>query len=262
MLNPYVMKKYGGLLALGFAPVIAFMSGMIFYGDVWLSVAMAGGTFIVFLPLCVMLLRDPFRQLVEGKGLLVVNLDSTGNMTPVICGLQQPYVKGKMLNQEFEDVYDQNTVFRWSHAEKGQYIEVDGVLYIKMNSREFNKHRFGMMNFPTLVYNAQIKSCIDKDFLSEKEKSAMAEHTTLYLNRKMEELTTALRDFGRHIIDLLRPKGQGSSMIWVILGIVVLGIIAYTIYYFVSGSGGDPVAQYQATGEALKAGQILIPSGA
>jgi len=262
-MNIFTIKKYLALILLGFMPTVAFMIGEIFYGSVWISMAVFFGTFLVFLPLSVLLLKNPFNGLVEGQGLLVVNLDSTGNMTPVLCSLQQPYVKGKMLNQEFEDVYDQNTVFRWCYPEKGAYVEMDGIIYVKMDTKQFNKHRFGMFNFPTLVYNAQIKSCIDKDFLSEIEKSAMAEHTTLYLNRKMEELTSVLRDFSRGVIDLLKPKGAMGSAIWIILGVLAVGAIGYVIYTYTGNTAttADPTQMYQASANAIQNGQVanIIP---
>ena len=227
MLNPFVIKKYVALLVCGFLPILGYAIGLMYWK--FIGALLVGlGCLLLSIILSVLLLKDPFRIMVEGKGLLVLDLNSTGIIQPFIMKVHQPYVEGKIFGEKVNDVYDRDTVVQLAEPiQSGNaHITKEGI-DIKLTQDEFNKLRFGLYHYPTLIYNGQIKSLITKDFLSEQEKKSFAEHGILYLNRKMEELTSIVRDFGRYIVELTKPKSSifQSKWFWIIL-IVGIGLIA------------------------------------
>ena len=95
MMNPFKIKKWGALLFVGFFTTICFFIGIRFYNfQIALGTMMAG--LLTSVLLGNLLLKNPFTSMLEGKGLLVLNLDSTGIIRPSIIGLDSPYIKGKM----------------------------------------------------------------------------------------------------------------------------------------------------------------------
>lgn len=104
-----------------------------------------------------------------------------------------------------------------------------------------------MFHFPLLIYNSQIKSLITKEWLSEKEKDTLSEHSVLYQNIKLKDLTSVTRDFSRYIVELTKPvqgilKGKWG---WIILigALVLLALLFGKPIYNAVISGGGTLAQ-------------------
>lgn len=243
-LNVFVIKKYAALIMAAFLPVLAYTIGMVFYGF-WIGFGLLVVMMIFSILLSNKLLANPFSAMVEGKGLLCLNIDSTGIIKPFILKVLQPYVAGKLGNTPINDVYNRSTVLSMANPVKEGTIqeENEGGVTLRIDQEKFNQSRFGLYHYPTLIYNGQLKSLVTKDFLSEKEKSGFAEHGILYLNRKMEELTGVLRDFGRYVVELTKPKGSIFQNKWfwivVVVAVVILALlVAPTIIKQIGGMGG------------------------
>lgn len=163
--------------------------------------------------------------MIEGKGILALNIDSTGIIRPFIVRVASPYVRGFLNKKPVHDVFDRNTVMQLSQPMKNETAAVrsnDGGLTIKLDSDLYNEGRFALFQYPVIIYNEQIRSIITKDFLATQEKDTFAEHGVLYLNRKMEELTSVVRDFGRHVVESLRPRQDWYKSKWVWIAIIVM----------------------------------------
>lgn len=227
-----------------FIPTLAYTIGNVFYGF-WIGLGLLV-LFIVFsIIISKVLLKNPFSDMLEGKGLLCLNIDSTGILKPFILKVHQPYVKGFIGKTPVNDIYNRSAVISLANPQKlGKATEkTEGGLHIDISQEEFNQARFGLYHYPALIYNGQLKSLVTKDYLSEKEKSGFAEHGILYLNRKMEELTGILRDFGRYVVELTKPKGSIFQNKWfwiVVVGLVILLALLFapTIIKQFSGMGG------------------------
>ena len=226
MLNTFVIKKYAALIMAAFIPTMAFTIGNVFYGF-WQGLGALTLFIILSVVIANLLLKNPFTSMLEGKGLLCLNIDSTGIIKPFILKVIQPYVAGKLGNDSVNDVYNRSTVYSMANpVEEGTATEEkEGGITVRIDQEKFNQSRFGLYHYPTLIYNGQLKSLVTKDFLSEKEKSGFAEHGILYLNRKMEELTGVLRDFGRYVVELTKPKLGLLQNKWfwiIIIGLLIL----------------------------------------
>jgi hypothetical protein len=107
-----------------------------------------------------------------------------------------------------------------------------------------------------LLYNEQIGAFITKEFLSNIEKDTFAEHTVLYLNRIMEELTSVMRDFARYVIESLKPKGSifGSKWFWIIIlivGLILAGLLAPSLIKSIKGMMGTATQTVNPDGTVL-----------
>lgn len=250
MINVYVIKKYATLMMCGFIPVLMFVLGDILKGFIW-----GIGLFFMGMLLTVvagnLLLRNPFSNFLEGKGLLVANLDSTGIVPFFNIKLERPHLRGEFYKQSIEDTFDREAVFNMIPPEGKQGVGIytqDGGMLIKLNNQEYNKGRMVTMQYPLLIWNDQIKSLITKDFLSDQEKHAFAEHQSLHLNQQMNSLTSVTRDFARYVVEQLKPlkkffSGGAGGVIAIVLIVIVIIVLAVLfgpkiIALFNGGGGG------------------------
>jgi hypothetical protein len=225
MINMFLFKKWAALILNGFLPMVSFGICLFFFGFWW---GLAIGT-VILLGTCFLsaaFLANPFTKMVEGKGILVLPVSSTGVIRPFIVKAQAPYIVAK----NFKDIFNRSAIHNLAAPQEAATpYETDkqGGLIIKLTDEELNRGRFALYHYPVLLWNEQIKSVLTKDFLSGLEKESFAEHGVLYLNRLMEDLTSSVRDFGRYIVELTKPKEGGflKNWGWLII-IIALAILA------------------------------------
>lgn len=236
LFNPFILKKWAALLFAGLFSTIGFAVGLIFYGFWW-------GIGIMFITLLVgavagnLLLKNPFSAMLEGKGILTLNIDSTGVIRPFVVGVAPPYINGKLGNKGISDIFDRATVnnlappkvVKLDSDNKAERKE-DGGIHIDISEKQYNEGRFAFFHYPTLIYNQQIDTIVTKDFIADKEKDTFAEHGVLFLNRKMEELTSVVRDFGRYVVEMTKPKDKWFQSKWVWIIVVILVIILIIMF--------------------------------
>lgn len=107
--NPFVMKRVVASVVPGLLCCVLFYVGLVGYGLVGGVGFMFGGLVLGWL-LCLVLLKNPFSSMLEGKGILVLNVDSTGVIRPFIVGVQSPFIEGKLGNRRVRDSFDRNAV--------------------------------------------------------------------------------------------------------------------------------------------------------
>lgn len=228
-INLIKVKNYAALIMTGVIPVMFFAISNILYGFLYSIAFMLVGLLIGVIIGKVML-KNTFTAMLEGKGIIVINIDSTGIMQPFLVAVESPLIKGKIGNKSVNDVFDRDSVYNLAApqvAEKKATPKDDGGISIDIDGKELNKGRFALFHFPCLIYNQQLGSILTKDFLSNQEKEAFAEHTAIYLNRKMEELTTAMRDFGRYVIETLKPAKSifQNKFFWIVIAVAIFILI-------------------------------------
>lgn len=234
-LNVFKMKKWAGLLLIGFLSTMSYMIGSIYY-DFLLALVCFGAGLVVSVMLASVLISNPFQKMLEGQGILCLNIDSTGIIRPFVVAVKPPYISGKIGKNKVSDVFNRSTVFSIAGPEKmGKMERIKegdkmGGFNISISYDEYNEARFGMFHYPVIIYNQQIKSLITKDFLSSVEKDTFAEHGVLYLNRKVEELSSAVRDFGRYVVETLKPASSWYQSKWFI--IVIVGLLVLILAMF------------------------------
>lgn len=230
--NVFLVRKYSALFLSSVFGAVLYVVGDVFYG-LWGGVGFFFGGVLLSVLLGNLLLRNPFSKMLEGKGILSLNIDSTGIIVPFLLNVKSPYILGKLKGREVSDVFDRSAVFNLAppiDSKENVAKHSEGKLVLEVSEREYNKGRFGFFHFPVILWNEQINSLITKDWLSTQEKDAFAEHGVLYLNRKMEELTSEVRDFGRYVVETLKPKSSFLASKW--LWIIVVGLVVVLLVLF------------------------------
>lgn len=261
MINIFKIKKVAALVLNGLLPAIIFFIMLRFYNFLYAIIGLLIGVLMSYL-ISNAMLKNPFTSLLEGKGILAINFDSTGVLRPFIMRLQAPYMKGIFKGRKINDVWDREATFNLAAPLKVGTAKVekkDGKEFFKLvlNEEEYNKGRFALYHYPVILWNEQTNSLLTKDFFSEKEKNAFAEHGVLYLNRKVEELTTSMLNFGRYVVEQLKPKTSlfANKWTWIIIAVVIIILIALfapSIINTIKGTAGTGAnAIKQATGGAI-----------
>lgn len=228
MINPFKIKRIAALMLSPLFTVIAFFIGLRFYNFVIALIIMLVALIISYF-IGSLLLKNPFRSMLEGKGLLAFVIDSTGIIRPFNVGLKDPYIVGKVAGKDIQDIFDRDTVLQLAPPRKNSTalkVNQDGGITITLDENNYNKARFALFHYPVLIWNNQLKQIVTKDFFSSAEKDAWAEHGVLYLNKQLEDLNRYLLNFGRYIVENLKPKGSFLSNRWVLIILFVfLGVL-------------------------------------
>lgn len=262
--NVNSFKKWLGLALPPTITGLSVLISVVAFRSIWISI----GTFILMTMISILLgniiLRNPFSQLLEGQGILTIDINSTGIMNLFISTIRKPYIENE--KESMTDIFDRETVFNLNppvHTEPLQMQE-DGSLSLKLTKEDFNRAKFGMMQYPVLIWNSQIKSLLTKDFLSEQEKVSFSEHSIIYQNQKLHELTNVVRDFARHVVEQLNPHKSTSlfqnKWFWIIIvifGIIALALFLPSIIGTIKGGASQVVAA--AAPPASTSGQLITP---
>lgn len=264
MINGFVMKKWAALLMTGLFPAIGFATGIKVTGNYLIGLAVMFVFLVLTSPIANIMLKNPFSMMLEGKGILAMDLTSTGIIRPFILGVDNPYIKGKVGKDVIEDVFNRNTIANIKPPKAGKTIKMEnGKIAFELDQDEFNNARMGMLQYPVILYNSIIKSVITKEMLSDKEKNTFAEHQLIYLNHKNQELSSHIRDFGRAVVEHLRPKQSiwSSWITWVVIGIIVFVLGALFLPLILDAiqgfSGSAPVRAVQSAAGA--GGGAVVP---
>jgi hypothetical protein len=229
MFNPFVLKKNAGIALASVLTPLLFSIGMVYY-NLWVGIGMMMAGLLANFFIVGKLIDNPFRQMLEGKGIMAIKWDSTGVMQPFVVGLQNPFIKGMLdKNTPVNDVFDRDLTGNLAEpvsVKANTWEQDENGIMINISKEEYNKARFAMFHYPVLLWNDQLKSFITKDQLSEKEKDTFAEHGILYAVRLIQDIGADIKNFSRAVVDTTQKKGGkiGSIMIWII-AIIIIGVI-------------------------------------
>jgi hypothetical protein len=263
MINRFVIQRWIALSLMAFLPIIGFYAGLLFLGLLW-AFSIWAMTALFCYALATLLLKNPFTKMLEAKGLLLITLDSTGSMQPFNVGLDantRQHVLGRVYKKIVSGVFDRNTIFDLStpqdatmRLENNKSGEEEYVI-CRIPKKDVNKNRMQFTTAPVFLYNTQLATFYTKDWFGDQERYMYANHLLLYLNKKMEELTSLIRDFARYIAEQLKPKStfQLGSTFWIWLIIIFLAIVGlYFAWPYIADAFGTATAN----------GKDIIPSGA
>lgn len=263
MLNPFIIKENAVLILAPMFGVIGYIIGNL-YGGFWAGMIGLAVMVLVVVLAGKALLANPFTSMLKGKGVLALDINSTGVIRPFILGVKLPYVQGKVNGRFFRSMWNRKLVQNMATpVTAGEAVkdEEKGGLVIKLSEKEYNKSRFAMYHYPVILYNEAVGETITKDFLSENEGKVFATHNVMYLNKLVQDLTSNVRDFGRYIAEQLQPKKSiwASKWTWVVMviGLVVLALLfAPKILEVLGGGTGGAISNAVST--ATQAGANTI----
>jgi len=247
MINMNVVKKYTGLVLVGFSPVVLYniflMSG---WGLLW-AVGGAIAGLIFGLLLYNFIYKHPLMQMIEGKGILVLTIDSTGIIQPYIAKVNPPYISVKGKKGSVFSVFDRKTISYLKTPKKAEMeIKQEGnnkVITMKMKNNEEHKYLFSFDGFPVFIYNKNLETFLSKEALSKLEMNSSVKHMVFYLKKKTEELTSIMRDFARYVIEMSKPRQQFAFLSSWWFWIIVIAAIVLIVMFFMPNimGGANPI---------------------
>lgn len=126
MLNPAVIKKTIGLSFMAIFPLIGYVLFMLVTGNnIFAGIVAAFVTGIFAFYLANNFLDHPFRSMSEGRGLLALNLNSTGIIQPFILQRNVKYLTGKVNNNKISRLWNRRNVLQVKPPINGVIIGLD-----------------------------------------------------------------------------------------------------------------------------------------
>jgi len=198
------------------------------------------------------LLSHPFLQMLEGKGILALTIDSSGVVKPFICRVNPPKVWFKLDGKELDDVWDRNLVFYLDQPQEGRYAIAKGsngkeyeVLVLGEKGSDKSDKLYNFSGYPLFIYNKQLESFLTKDSLMKFESQTLAKHNIIRLNAKVDELVSNIRDFARYVVEQTKPKKSLLSSSNIIIIMLIIAIITIFVVLLLPNFVGSFIPQPQ-----------------
>lgn len=234
MATPFSAKKQTGLMLMGLLPLLLFGLGVFtsvllvhlhldeilpwIVGSVLGMVGILIGYFLFNY-----MTKHPFIDVLEGKGALVLTLDSTGNIQPFLCSVDSPYINSKMGDKQIKTTYDRSILFDLKTPINAIMSKLSGsdaknllntneeikndFLILKYDKNKQSETTFGFGgNMPLFIYNKNLDAFVTKEALGEMEITGITKHAILHFKKSAEETTSYIRDFARYVNELMKPK--------------------------------------------------------
>lgn len=228
-MNINKIKNYAALFITAFLPLFAFVFALILYTNLLLATIFS----LIFVFVAILIARKltyhPLRDLIEGRGILVLKLDSSGVIKPYVANINQPFVSFNKL----KSLFDRKMFFYLENPEQIKIKDENEKIILEKPKKQ---HYFMFEQYyPTLLYNEQMNTFVDKDLLSKLEDNYVVSHNLNYIKVKTEELSSILRDFARYVVELTKPKSAfgflTNWMFWIVV-IVILALLFLTVPNF------------------------------
>lgn len=206
MLNPFAVKRWISYILTGMVTTAVFIFMILSGMGLWFSavVALLANVLMAVISRR-FLLAHPLIDYLEGRGFIVKSIDSTGLIRTFIVQLNPPYLQGVLDNQKVEDVFDRTTMMYETTPAKVEGTDSGDEIVIRIPKDVYHSLQFREYVYPVFLWNANLKTFLTKDALAKLEADALLDHALLYLMRKVEELNSLLRDFGRYVMDTTKP---------------------------------------------------------
>ena len=233
MINANKIKKWSAIFLVSVLPIVVFN---VFLLNGWGLLWAIGGAILMILidiPLFSVIYRHPLIDLIEGKGLLVLTIDSTGVIKPYIAQVRPPYLDIKTKTGIISTIFDRNMVSYLKVPKQAiANMKEDNkyeILTLKIPKDKKYEYQFSFDAYPTLIYNKNLEAFISKETLGKMEMNSSIKHLVFYLKKKTEELTNIMRDFARYVIEMSKPKPAfgflSSWWFWIIIIVAIILIV-------------------------------------
>ena len=245
MVNMQKIKKWAALWINATFPLLSYIILDFIYDDYWYALAGAAAGTILGLVIAWAMLKNPFTAMVEGSGLLVLDMNSTGVIQPFLCRIRLPKIFGKLHGATKIDVWDRDLTHMFGQPikveEKVEVLEDGSMKLPDLSREEYSKARFSLWHYPVLIWNEKLQSFLTKDALSTTEKLMFAEHSAYAQNIQLQILNDRLEKLTRTFLDALRPVLDflKKPWVWIVMLLVVGGLAVIFLPDIMSGMQGS-----------------------
>lgn len=266
MISVYKWKKYAVLITLGIVPLMIFLmiffptirfytiEGMqLMYLDItYVLISVMAGilTAVILMLFGIKLLRHSFTDMLEGKGLLTLVLDSTGVIGSFNVKVKTPKLEGfpNKNMPPIEDTYDMDLLHRLMvpktvgmtkaisfkkdlETEEITLGETVDVLVLPKQEGKYD-NTFMFENRPVFVFNKVMNKFLSRDALSLYEKDIEIRHNALNILKAIQETARDFKTFGRYIGENIKPK-KSSIFASPIIKYILIGAVVFFILILV-----------------------------
>ncbi len=231
MVNPFNIKEKLAFVLAGFIPVVV---GVLIYIQTEDFLLFGVGCILSICIGCFLypfIIKNPFSEMLKGKGYLVFVIDSVGIIDPFLVYKDGNFLKNK--EYKIESVFNRNmTTYIKAPQKIKQNKEINNILTIPTDNPK--QYEFGMLGFPCFIYSSILKSFISKDELSKKEYHLLTNHLLLNIQSKIDKMrendTTILRYYSDKFFSsngILGFLSNPSTIIW---GFIIVLIVIILIF--------------------------------
>jgi len=241
MMNKYKALRVGSYTLAGLIPLLLFSMVMIFYSfPIALVFSMLG--ILMSLAIGLKMTSHPIIGMLEGKGILTLSIDSTGQIIPYIC----PVSKGTVIDPNGNETIFNRENVTYLNFPKGGNVQLVTTVDSEGNAKT-EKHivipddplgyRFGFSGLPVFLWNENLQTFIHKDFLATFELATVKLSLVRGIDHKVSNLSSQIKDFTRYVMDQIKPK-KSFPIGGAIAGLLVFAVIIGVIFILFGGGGG------------------------
>jgi len=253
----FVAKKWVMAFLTGVIPTVCFIVALLSGFDLIMGMFLVFFIALIMVFISSLMLKHPLTELIEGKGMLTLTLDSTGFIESFLVDAQeQPFVKGIFRGKKVETMFDRDITQYLIPPQKTRIVEATMInaegkaigkrqVLLMPTPEEKSDYLFSFGSFPTFIYNKVLGTFLQKSLLSNFEQDTFVKHAVLYLLKKTEELSTSVRDFARYVVEQTRPKrGFFEGKKWIIYLLIAAAVVIFIVMFApaiidaMSGMGG------------------------
>ena len=236
MANKYKMQKIIGLGISAVFPLFTTIFLLFLTKDLTVSIFVG----VACVPLMVLaggvLLNNPFREMLEGNGIIVFDITSSGIIKPYIARANMPYIDLKVGKNYFRSIYNRAIGM---YLKKPAQIKIDDKgknIKFELAKDDYSKTYFQLGDNPILFYNSKLQTFLTKEVLAEKENVLMVENTALQTLDQVRSMRKDLHELTRTVVDQFKPSGLGELLRNPIFVMIVVIATVFLLFMFVAPS--------------------------
>jgi len=224
------LKKWIILFMAGLVPTTITLIYFLVTKKLMEALGLGFGLIILFVVIGSLLLRNPFVRILEETEYLMLTFSSNGGIIPFTLIPNGKKLNGNIGGKEIDHIYDRNAIMYLETPKTGRMAEDENCIYFALNKKDLNTSQFSMSGIPTFIWNDQLETFMTKEMVSTLETKTFARHEILYLNQSAKELNSHMLNFGRYVMDQMKPMWkiwEQGWFKWVIIIVLVGGLIYF-----------------------------------
>jgi len=234
MVNQYKMQRMMGLGLAAAVPTLTTVFMIVLTKDIVASTFMG----IAAVPLMVFaggkFITSPWREMLEGDGVIVMDITSSGIIKPFIARPNMPYVDVQVHGNFFRSIYNRSIGMYLKEPEPARMNDTGETIKFELPKDNYSKSYFALADKPILFWNSKLNTFLTKEVLAEKENSLMIENTALQTLDQVRNMRKDLHELTRTVVDQFKPNAFGELLRnpWFVMIIVVTTM--FLLFMFVA----------------------------
>lgn len=221
---PFKIKEIlAGALA-GLIPILAFV--LIGFYTKNLTLGLVGGLISVGVSVFTteLLLREPLTRAIKGEGILVHDLNGTGNIQQYLCKIKGREMEIGLGKRKFTNIFDRNLLHYLKPAKTGKVtITNENNINFTLTDEQFQDALFKSKGIPMIYYNSKTGLVLTKEVLNNMENSLLVETIALTQLEQVKQLRFELKVLAKIVAD------EFSSKIWDFLSHPIVKVIIFVM---------------------------------